>query len=94
MHAKPLNIVLLANLIFTVLIAHFTPELVNSIKKWTFYIYGILMAISAAVFIVWVPETKNLDDQQIKKLFGIIESQKDYEQLADTKNGTEQTLIK
>jgi hypothetical protein len=93
MHAKPLNIVLLANLIFTVLIAHFTPELVNNIKKWTFYIYGILMALSAVVFIVWVPETKSLDDQQIKKLFGIIESEKDYEQLAGTKEA-EQTLMK
>ena len=94
MHAKPLNIVLLANLIFTVLIAHFTPELVNTIKKWTFYIYGILMAVSAAVFILWVPETKNLDDQQIKKVFGIIESEKDYEQLAGNKKENEQTLMK
>ena len=94
MHAKPLNIVLLANLVFTVLIAHFTPDLVNSIKKWTFYIYGILMALSAVLFILWVPETKGLDDQEIKKVFGIIESQKDNELNNDSKNETEQALMK
>jgi len=64
-----ISIAIALNMIFTCLIGFFTPTMLDGMKRYTFFLYGVFTFIFFFFSIFGLYETKGLNEEQIRKKF-------------------------
>jgi len=82
--ARGVSLTTAFNWFSNLLVAQFTPILLNSIRYWVFLIFIVSLVVMSLYVHWWVPETKNLSLEQMTQLFGKVD---DYLLLDQTKSG-------
>jgi hypothetical protein len=69
MNDKGVSIGTFINLSLTFAISVFTNPEIEAIKGWTFIIYGIFCIMAAIFIMIYMKETKGLNEVQLQKLY-------------------------
>lgn len=66
---KSTSVAVFINWTFCLIIGLITPTLLNSLKGYTFMVFGVCNILSVVTIFFFMKETRGLSDEQVKNLY-------------------------